>query len=92
MAHQLLFDKFPGLYDPKCNEQAPKNTKYKNFRQVHLCKCNNLCTKSYEINWKYWKHSVLSTCSLLTTKNTKNNNHKYWSKRKGKTNNLSIRM
>ena len=50
MAHQLLFDKFPGLYDPKCNEQAPKNTKYKNFRQVHLCKCNNLCTKSYEIN------------------------------------------
>ena len=37
----------------------------------------NLRTKSCEINWKYSKYLVSSTCSLLITKMNKNINHEY---------------
>ena len=69
---------------------APKNTMCEYLRQEHSCEWSSICTKSYEINWKYSKHLVSSTWPLLTIKTTKNNNHKYLSKRRGETKNFSV--
>ena len=54
---------------------ALRNTMYKNSRQVNDKSLLN--TKSYEMDSKYSKHSMSSTCCLLSTeitKITKNNN------------------
>ena len=66
--------------------KPPQKTMCKNLKQVHLREWSPIRAKSCEINCKYSKHLVSSTCSLLITKITKNNNH--YIKGKATTNNL----